>query len=199
MPTHAAIRRRDENPRRRLGRATVGLRPPFARPNRPSKLSLAGQAHCRAAVFQAREVEQPVLQGLLDGGDERPRRVGVRPGSSPRGGGAHRAQHCGQRGGVHAGCHAHHSTGELDLDRGWCRRRRRRRGGFGDDQYEAGEDRRRGVWRHRRAADARLPPPRENLLRAELPAAGDIGDPRDRRQYFGGIRAFSRPQRHQTA
>jgi hypothetical protein len=45
--------RRDQrsgsNPPRRLGRPTVGLRPPCGRPNRPTYVSLTGQLCCRAA------------------------------------------------------------------------------------------------------------------------------------------------------
>src|SRR5208283_5129647 len=35
---------------RRFGRPTVGLRPPFGRPNRPSYVSLTGQLCCRAGA-----------------------------------------------------------------------------------------------------------------------------------------------------
>jgi hypothetical protein len=50
--THAATRDKGENPCRRFGQPTVGLRPPFGHPNRPSYVSLTGQLRCRG-TFEA--------------------------------------------------------------------------------------------------------------------------------------------------
>ncbi len=52
--THAATRDGGRNPRRRLARPTVGLRPPSGRPNRPSYVSRTGQLCCRRTAGIAR-------------------------------------------------------------------------------------------------------------------------------------------------